>query len=144
MLISRRDLAMLALERLEVVALQWSLLGRAVEKAVPLSSAYSIQWGGQFENFERAQKRLAVVVPVVIAIIFGMLLWMFQNFGFAFAVFALVPLSLLGGMLGRQTMEDVYGQKQPWLIKEIPILALFGFRVAKQSAGGLRAAAGLQ
>lgn len=72
----------------------------AVAKAVSLPAGYSTQWGGQFENFERAQKRLAVVVPVVIAIIFGMLLWMFQNLRFALAVFALVPLSLIGGMLG--------------------------------------------
>jgi heavy metal efflux system protein len=73
---------------------------RAVASSVSLPPAYTLQWGGQFENFERAQKRLAVVVPVVIAIIFGMLLWMFQNLRFAFAVFALVPLSLLGGMVG--------------------------------------------
>ncbi len=72
----------------------------AVEDSVSLPPSYSIQWGGQFENFERAQKRLAIVVPVVVAIIFGMLLWMFQNLRFAFAVFALVPLSLIGGMLG--------------------------------------------
>src|SRR5690606_6101456 len=55
---------------------------------------------GQFENFERAQKRLSLVVPVVVVIIFGMLLWMFQNLRFAAAVFTLVPLSLLGGMVG--------------------------------------------
>lgn len=73
---------------------------QAVAKTVNLPTGYWVQWGGQFENFERAQKRLAIVVPVVIAIIFGMLLWMFQNLRFALAVFALVPLSLIGGMLG--------------------------------------------
>jgi cobalt-zinc-cadmium resistance protein CzcA len=72
----------------------------AVAKDVVLPTGYRVQWGGQFENFERAQARLAVVVPVAIAIIFGMLLWMFQNLRFAFAVFALVPLSLTGGMIG--------------------------------------------
>lgn len=72
----------------------------AVSKAIQLPPNYWMEWGGQFENFERAQKRLAVVVPIVIAIIFGMLLWMFQNLRFALAVFALVPLSLIGGMLG--------------------------------------------
>lgn len=71
-----------------------------VAKTVALPPGYSVEWGGQFENFARAQKRLAVVVPVVVAIIFGMLLWMFQNLRFAMAVFALVPLSLLGGMAG--------------------------------------------
>jgi len=70
-----------------------------VAREVPLASGYSLEWGGQFENFERAQKRLAIVVPVVIAIIFGMLLWMFQEFRFAASVFVLVPLSLIGGMI---------------------------------------------
>ncbi|MEO7328710.1 MAG: efflux RND transporter permease subunit, partial [Minicystis sp.] len=71
-----------------------------VDKEFPMKSGYRVEWGGQFENFERAQERLSVVVPVVIGIIFGMLLWMFQNLRFALAVFALVPLSLSGGMLG--------------------------------------------
>ncbi len=73
---------------------------RAVSADVPTKAGYRIEWGGQFENFERAQKRLAVVVPVVIAIIFGMLFWMFRNLRFAIGVFALVPISLTGGMLG--------------------------------------------
>ncbi|HET9954262.1 MAG TPA: efflux RND transporter permease subunit, partial [Polyangiaceae bacterium] len=71
-----------------------------VEKEVPLPSGYNLTWGGQFENFERAQARLMIVLPVVVTIIFGMLLWMFQNWRFALAVFALVPLSLTGGMIG--------------------------------------------
>jgi cobalt-zinc-cadmium resistance protein CzcA len=72
----------------------------AVTSAVALPSGYRIEWGGQFENFERARARLSLVVPVVVLLILGMLLWMFQNLRFALAVFALVPLSLAGGMLG--------------------------------------------
>jgi heavy metal efflux system protein len=72
----------------------------AVDAQVQLPSGYRVKWGGQFENFERAQKRLAIVVPVAIGIIFAMLLWMFGNIRLAIAVFALVPLSLTGGMLG--------------------------------------------
>jgi cobalt-zinc-cadmium resistance protein CzcA len=71
-----------------------------VTSQVTLPNGYSLKWGGQFENFERATKRLTLVIPIVIAIIFGMLLWMFQNFRLAVAVFALVPLSLAGGMVG--------------------------------------------
>jgi cobalt-zinc-cadmium resistance protein CzcA len=79
----------------------WVAEARAlVAKEFPMKAGYRLEWGGQFENFERAQARLAVVVPVVVAIIFGMLLWMFQNLRLAIAVFALVPLSLTGGMLG--------------------------------------------
>jgi cobalt-zinc-cadmium resistance protein CzcA len=72
---------------------------RAVMQA-PLPSGYRIEWGGQFENFARAKARLAIVMPIVVLLIFGMLLGMFQNVRFALAVFALVPLSLAGGMIG--------------------------------------------
>jgi cobalt-zinc-cadmium resistance protein CzcA len=72
----------------------------AVKQAARLPNGYRVEWGGQFENFERAQARLSIVVPVVILLIFAMLLWMFQNVRLSFAVFALVPLSLAGGMLG--------------------------------------------
>jgi cobalt-zinc-cadmium resistance protein CzcA len=72
----------------------------AVTENVPLPTGYRSEWGGQFENFARAQARLAIVLPVVVLLIFGMLLGMFQNVRLALAVFALVPLSLAGGMLG--------------------------------------------
>lgn len=72
----------------------------AVAAKVTLPGDYRVKWGGQFENFERAQARLAIVVPVALGVIFGMLLWMFGNVRLAIAVFALVPLSLTGGMLG--------------------------------------------
>jgi cobalt-zinc-cadmium resistance protein CzcA len=71
-----------------------------VAKKVVLPTGYRAEWGGQFENFARAQARLALVLPVVVLLIFGMLLGMFQNVRIALAVFALVPLSLAGGMLG--------------------------------------------
>jgi heavy metal efflux system protein len=71
-----------------------------VQSQVKLPSGYDIQWGGQFENFERAKKRLGIVVPMSLAIIFGMLLWMFQSARYAGAVFAVVPFALTGGILG--------------------------------------------
>lgn len=71
-----------------------------VQKEVPLPNGYELKWGGQFENFQRAQARLMIMLPIVIGIIFGMLLWMFQNWRFALAVFALVPVLLTGGMVG--------------------------------------------
>jgi cobalt-zinc-cadmium resistance protein CzcA len=72
----------------------------AVGKQVDLPTGYRVEWGGQFENFERAQKRLGLVVPMSLAIIFGMLLWMFQSSRYALAVFAVVPFALIGGILG--------------------------------------------
>lgn len=72
----------------------------AVSDKVPLDGAYHIEWGGQFENFERAQARLKIVIPIVIAVIFGMLLLTFRHLGLAVAVFLTVPLALTGGFLG--------------------------------------------
>ncbi|MEO6575465.1 MAG: efflux RND transporter permease subunit, partial [Polyangiaceae bacterium] len=71
-----------------------------VAREFPMKTGYRIEWGGQFENFERAKKRLAIVVPVAVLIIFGMLVLMFQNIRFALAVFLTVPFALTGGMLG--------------------------------------------
>jgi heavy metal efflux system protein len=71
-----------------------------VAKHVPHDSTYHVEWGGQFENFERAQARLRVVIPVVVAVIFGMLLLTFRNVRLSIAVFLTVPLALTGGFLG--------------------------------------------
>lgn len=71
-----------------------------VQEKVQFPSDFRVKWGGQFENFERAQARLALVVPAALAVIFLMLLWMFADIRLAVAVFALVPLALTGGMLG--------------------------------------------
>ena len=73
---------------------------KQVQANVKLPTGYTVEWGGQFENFERAQKRLALVVPMALAIIFGMLLAMFQSARYAAAVFAVVPFALIGGILG--------------------------------------------
>jgi cobalt-zinc-cadmium resistance protein CzcA len=71
-----------------------------VQQQVNLPAGYSVTWGGQFENFERAKRRLALVVPMALAIIFGMLFWMFQDVRYAIGVFAVVPFALVGGILG--------------------------------------------
>jgi cobalt-zinc-cadmium resistance protein CzcA len=81
--------------------LSWVTEAQAVVAAkLPLGSSYRMEWGGQFENFERAQKRLVIVIPIVIGVILGMLLLTFRKVMLAVAVFLTVPLSLTGGMLG--------------------------------------------
>lgn len=71
-----------------------------VNQAATLPTGYRIEWGGQFENFERASARLALVVPAVVAVIVGMLFWMFRSLRPALAVFLLVPFATTGGMIG--------------------------------------------
>jgi cobalt-zinc-cadmium resistance protein CzcA len=71
-----------------------------VAKKLTLDQGYRVQWEGQFENFERAQARLKIVVPIVVVVIFTMLLLTFRHIGLAVAVFLTVPLALTGGFLG--------------------------------------------
>jgi cobalt-zinc-cadmium resistance protein CzcA len=73
---------------------------RIVATEAPMPAGYRVEWGGQFENFERAKQRLVLVLPLSVAIIFGMLLLMFRNVRLAIAVFITVPFALTGGMLG--------------------------------------------
>lgn len=71
-----------------------------IARDVSLPTGYQLTFGGQFENFERAQRRLAVVVPVAVGIIFAMLLAMFGDLRLAIAVLLTVPFALTGGMAG--------------------------------------------
>jgi heavy metal efflux system protein len=66
---------------------------------VQLPHGVHLEWGGQFENFERASKRLGLVVPMALAVIFGMLFLMFGEIRYAVAVFAGAPFALIGGVL---------------------------------------------
>jgi len=70
-----------------------------IESRVRLLPGYHFEYGGQFENFERARRRLSVVVPVVLAIVLGLLAWSFGALAPAFLVFSGVPLAAVGGVL---------------------------------------------
>ena len=70
-----------------------------VEAQVDLPPGVTLDWGGQFENFTRASKRLGLVVPIALVLIFTMLLLMFGDIRLAIAVFAGAPFSLIGGVL---------------------------------------------
>ena len=71
-----------------------------VAGAVSLPSGYQMTWGGEFENQQRAMARLRLVIPIGIAITF---LLLFSAFGSVFdstVILLVVPLALLGGVLG--------------------------------------------
>ena len=60
---------------------------------------YRVEWGGQFENLQRAQQRLLVVVPLALAMIFGLLYMTYRNVIDALRVFTGVPFAWVGGIL---------------------------------------------
>jgi Cu(I)/Ag(I) efflux system membrane protein CusA/SilA len=69
----------------------------AVAKQVAMPPGYAVSWSGQFEYLERATRRLKLVVPVTLAVIFALLYLLFRSFGDAALVMATVPFSLVGG-----------------------------------------------
>jgi cobalt-zinc-cadmium resistance protein CzcA len=69
------------------------------QREIRLPPGYHLEWGGQFENFARATQRLALVVPVALGIIVGMLFLTFGNLRYALAVFSGVPFALVGGIV---------------------------------------------
>ncbi|MBS0543723.1 MAG: efflux RND transporter permease subunit, partial [Proteobacteria bacterium] len=68
-----------------------------VEREVKLPAGYRMTWGGQFENQQRAIKRLAVIVPLSLAGIFVLLFWAFRSVRRATLVLLMVPFTLTGG-----------------------------------------------
>ena len=69
-----------------------------VEKAVHLDKGYEMQWAGDFENQQRATKRLQQVVPVSLLLIFFILFVMFGNIKDAGIVLLNVPFAIIGGI----------------------------------------------
>lgn len=70
----------------------------AIEREVKLPEGYSMSWGGQFKNLERARKRLGVIVPVVLL---GILVILWRTFGTlrqAVLVYTCIPLAMTGGI----------------------------------------------
>ncbi len=72
---------------------------KKVDAAIHLPKGYSIEWGGQFENLARAGKRLAVVIPLTILIIFLILFSMYKNVRHVMVAMSSIPFALIGGML---------------------------------------------
>ncbi|MBA4073276.1 MAG: CusA/CzcA family heavy metal efflux RND transporter, partial [Gemmatimonas sp.] len=73
---------------------------REVQRAVSLPAGYFITWGGQFENQRRAMARLAIIVPVTIALIFLLLFGSFNSVRQAGLILLNVPFALIGGIVG--------------------------------------------
>ena len=71
---------------------------RRLAGAVALPAGYYLAWGGQFENQQRATARLAVVVPLSLAIIFLLLFATFHSVRWALLILVNVPFAAVGGI----------------------------------------------
>ena len=59
---------------------------------------YRVEWGGQFENLERAMKRLIIIIPITIAAIFFLLFLLFNSLRFASLIILVLPFASIGGI----------------------------------------------
>ncbi|WP_446810329.1 efflux RND transporter permease subunit [Methylomonas sp. 2BW1-5-20] len=81
---------------------QGSFVAEAQQKVaaqVDLPPGYNIVWSGQFENQQRAMKRLAVIVPISLGLIFVLLFWAFMSIKNALLIVMNVPFAMIGGLL---------------------------------------------
>lgn len=71
---------------------------QAVAAQVQLPTGYRLEWGGEFENQQRAAARLSLVVPIALGLIFVLLYSTFQSLRQATLVFVNIPFALVGGV----------------------------------------------
>ena len=70
-----------------------------IDQQVNLPSGYWIEWGGAFENQQRALQRLSIIVPVTIFFIFVLLYTAFNSVKYATLIIANVPFATIGGLV---------------------------------------------
>jgi Cu(I)/Ag(I) efflux system membrane protein CusA/SilA len=71
---------------------------RVVARQVTLPAGYRVEWSGQYESLERATQRLKLVVPITLAIIFGLLFFNFRSVTESAIVMLSLPFALVGGV----------------------------------------------
>lgn len=72
---------------------------RRVNEDISLPAGSRVEWGGQFENQQRASARLALVVPISLGLIFLLLFSAFRSMAQAGLVLVNIPLALIGGIM---------------------------------------------
>ena len=97
---------------------------KVVDAKVKLPAGYFVTWGGQFENQQRAQRTLMIVVPVCLGLIFVLLYMSFNSIRNALLIILNVPFALIGGVLAL----GVSGQFLS-VPSSVGFIALFGVAV---------------
>ena len=71
-----------------------------IAKELELPQGYTLQWGGQFENMERAMARLMVIIPLTILAIYFLLFMLFKSLKLAGLIILVLPFASIGGVFG--------------------------------------------
>ncbi len=70
---------------------------KKLEQHIRLPEGYTVTWGGAFENMERANERLLIVVPITLGLVFFLLFWAFHSPRYATLIMINLPFALMGG-----------------------------------------------
>lgn len=97
---------------------------KRINEEIDLPAGYFIEYGGQFENQQRAMARLSVIIPIVLVLIFLLLYLTFGSLKEAFLIIINVPLALVGGVLGLFLMKEYLS-----VPAAVGFIALFGIAV---------------
>jgi cobalt-zinc-cadmium resistance protein CzcA len=95
-----------------------------INKKIVLPDGYYLDYGGQFENLQRAKARLAVVVPLSLLIIFVLLFITFGRVKESLIIYAAIPLSAVGGVYALWIRDMALS-----ISAGIGFIALFGIAV---------------
>lgn len=71
-----------------------------VAEQIKLPAGYYLEWGGEFQNQQRAAQRLSIVVPVAVGLIFLILFLTFRSVRQALLVLSNIPFAMIGGVFG--------------------------------------------
>jgi heavy metal efflux system protein len=71
-----------------------------IAREVPLPNGYTLDWGGQFENMQRAMARLMIIIPLTILAIFFLLFMLFKSVKLAALIILVLPFASIGGVFG--------------------------------------------
>jgi cobalt-zinc-cadmium resistance protein CzcA len=92
-----------------------------LKQALQLPSGYQLYWGGQFKNLAHAQKRLWLIVPLTLLVVFLILLRNFKSFQQTLLIFSTIPFATLGGVF------SLYSRGLPFSVSaSIGFIALIG------------------
>jgi cobalt-zinc-cadmium resistance protein CzcA len=95
-----------------------------IEDKIDLPTGYFVEYGGQFENQQRAMARLSIIVPIVITVVFIMLWMSFGSTRHALIIIVNVPLALIGGVFGLYLTGEYLS-----VPASVGFIALFGVAV---------------
>ncbi len=96
----------------------------AVDRDVKLPPGYELRWGGDFENLQSASRRLAIITPIILVVIFLLLYTSFHSARLAALIFLCVPIAASGGVFALMLREMPFS-----IAAGVGFIALFGVAV---------------